>query len=246
MFPARAGMDRRRRCHPRTPRNVPRPRGDGPAPALMVCNWARCSPPARGWTAKAAPILDNHAMFPARAGMDRRWSGHRPGMRVCSPPARGWTAICGGSARWGGMFPARAGMDREYVTSVRSMFDVPRPRGDGPKDLKDLVHPGACSPPARGWTGAGRGAFPAARWLGECSPPARGWTGVGVDLVRRGRMFPARAGMDRRRGTPVRRPPDVPRPRGDGPTVFAGAKVLKGCSPPARGWTGRGCYPIRR
>ena len=51
---------------------------------------------------------------------------------------------------------------------------VPRPRGDGPiTGDDDTITP-------------------------ECSPPARGWTAFESREHREARVFPARAGMDRR------------------------------------------------
>ena len=134
----------------------------------------------------------------------------------CSPPARGWTVTPGGRAVACPVFPARAGMDRWRAWCSTPPSRVPRPRGDGPYSA------------------------PLARRVVPCSPPARGWTGVSRSARERGKVFPARAGMDRNvpaRGTGAGR---VPRPRGDGPIASGCTSVTNACSPPARGWTGTG------
>ena len=152
VFPARAGMDRRRGAS-RSPRpGVPRPRGDGPMSGCSRSCAVSCSPPARGWTWVVNSTEIPRSVFPARAGMDRARKGAtRSGLRVprprgdgpkaaiavaaeptCSPPARGWTDGKARDATARSVFPARAGMDRRTSGRCGSARSVPRPRGDGP------------------------------------------------------------------------------------------------------------------
>ena len=194
VFPARAGMDRRRSRRAARPRSVPRPRGDGPYISPSGSPTRECSPPARGWTGDRRRDRAAVLVFPARAGMDRRREYRRgPGRRVprprgdgpaitvasyssgeCSPPARGWTDAYLSHMSSNPVFPARAGMDRSRRVARRGEVSVPRPRGDGPPAGATTTQSPTCSPPARGWTALGAG--------------AGGGKGV----------FPARAGMDRR------------------------------------------------
>ena len=192
---------------------VPRPRGDGPRLRVSPCRQAECSPPARGWTGRWWITNSGLGVFPARAGMDRtegacvlhirgvprpRGDGpqrcHQKAIEAkCSPPARGWTdqdSLIADNCR---VFPARAGMDRTGGVGLRRAGGVPRPRGDGPL------------PRFPGLSGA------------PCSPPARGWTESRHRAAPDRRVFPARAGMDRRWCRTGGRTGSVPRPRGDGP-----------------------------
>ena len=234
VFPARAGMDRRRRRRWRPQRRVPRPRGDGPTDLGVGSISSSCSPPARGWTGREEAGRRLLEVFPARAGMDRwtapadrpatrvpRPRGDGPGQSIarvwvglCSPPARGWTARVWMPNDRYYVFPARAGMDRIRSRSRTGATCVPRPRGDGPM---------AGNPPNA---------------VAMCSPPARGWTGYHGAAAARAMVFPARAGMDRHRGTDVSQEGGVPRPRGDGPSHSPFSSRVCQCSPPARGWTG--------
>ncbi len=72
VFPARAGMDRFHNIRSRAGFRVPRTRGDGPTPIMLRFDAELCSPHARGWTARDVADHAAGAVFPARAGMDRR------------------------------------------------------------------------------------------------------------------------------------------------------------------------------
>ena len=71
VFPARAGMDPRRRFSGCRFTCLPRTRGDGPAPPAFETGTAESSPHARGWTLRRRCPRGASLVFPARAGMDR-------------------------------------------------------------------------------------------------------------------------------------------------------------------------------
>ena len=48
------------------------------------------------------------------------------------------------------MFPAHAGMTRLEICHRIDVMDVPRPRGDDPAQVEDLMTKEVCSPPTRG------------------------------------------------------------------------------------------------
>ena len=153
---------------------VPRASGDGPDVARVRAVHQRCSPRERGWTEKGLPTgreatrvprasgdgpltlgvgLPAAAVFPARAGMDRRSRSCAARCALCSPRERGWTGQRPRRApslprvpRASGdgpdkralalqtvtVFPARAGMDRRRLIASSSRCSVPRESGDGP------------------------------------------------------------------------------------------------------------------
>ncbi len=153
VFPASAGMDRRRVDQSRNVDRVPRKRGDGPLNNASGNLPTLCSPQARGWTAILKYLTQVGAVFPASAGMDRDRPAYRLGdsnvprkrgdgptrsatrwtAGLCSPQARGWTVSVLLNGGRDIVFPASAGMDR-------SRFEV---------SLTSFP----CSPQARGWTG---------------------------------------------------------------------------------------------
>ncbi len=193
----------------------------------------RCSPPTRGWTGGRANNVRDKAVFPAYAGMDRRWrrsTGHwsrvprlrgdgpwqrrpNPLWSGCSPPTRGWTGRAPEHRGCRGVFPAYAGMDRSVMNKTPRVGGVPRLRGDGPTPTSWVVAGVACSPPTRGWT--------------EARAKAE-------DV---GSVFPAYAGMDRKKTLSKIPGLRVPRLRGDGPCARLGRRAALWCSPPTRGWT---------
>ena len=235
-FPARAGMARAGSRPPRGRTRVPRPRGDGPAPVWRVPSRKGRSPPARGWPAGLRGADGGLGAFPARAGMARklitravhqacvpRPRGDGPAgpasaaaSKSRSPPARGWPDAGPVGEDHDAAFPARAGMARRTSGARFRAPSVPRPRGDGPRIVPMAVLVWARSPPARGWPVSLRG------------------------LWRRGRAFPARAGMARRGRSTGWRSTGVPRPRGDGPGNSPPNSSRRSRSPPARGWPGGG------
>ena len=235
-FPAHAGMDPPRRSRPWACRGLPRPRGDGPLPRVVLQRPPRASPPTRGWTRPAGRRRIGQLGFPAHAGMDPCPST-RPAARrglprprgdgpptatspstpiVASPPTRGWTpGLCAHPPDWRG-FPAHAGMDRRRSRCWMLRPWLPRPRGDGPRPCFQAT----CRPKA--------------------SPPTRGWTVGRGQPVGLGGGFPAHAGMDPCRRSAGARWPWLPRPRGDGPASYGLSFSTTRASPPTRGWTLRG------
>ena len=73
-FPAHAGMDPRRRRFATASARLPRTRGDGPDDATVWAALQQASPHTRGWTRRAAWLVEPHPGFPAHAGMDP-WEG---------------------------------------------------------------------------------------------------------------------------------------------------------------------------
>ena len=232
-FPARAGMDRGRRGHRRAGRRIPRTRGDGPLVDLAARRLLADSPHARGWTSRPLRPGRAHCGFPARAGMDparapcsptwrriprTRGDGPYPGPPVVSPAgdsphARGWTSSWPTSPAPGTGFPARAGMDPWRRLARGPDGGIPRTRGDGPSAARIAPSAARDSPHARGWT-------------------VEGWMRMAAEAG-----FPARAGMDRRRGWWRITRPGIPRTRGDGPRPVPGSRSGLADSPHARGWT---------
>ncbi len=236
VFPAHAGMARVANHRHRYQNRFPRPRGDGPenAPARNIRTGF--SPPTRGWPAERAVIASRREVFPAHAGMARRYRngdaqlpsfprprGDGPRCRMSSthsalfsPPTRGWPGERLFRDANNRVFPAHAGMARCCWRASSLAAGFPRPRGDGPHFSS------ACSASL---------AF---------SPPTRGWPGQAGDAGFTPGVFPAHAGMARR---PPARPPSAsgfPRPRGDGPGRVTAASSNSAFSPPTRGWPAGG------
>ncbi len=73
LFPARAGMVPGQKVATFRDQALPRASGDGPA-ARIASAWPACSSPReRGWSRPTAPRGRRRSLFPARAGMVRRW-----------------------------------------------------------------------------------------------------------------------------------------------------------------------------
>ena len=219
---------------------VPRACGDGPRLRTTMSLERMCSPRMRGWTVERHPRAGRQAVFPAHAGMDRkaaassacrssvpRACGDGPtltfravSLGTCSPRMRGWTArrrdCCGDCC----VFPAHAGMDRCRAHRPSEFRSVPRACGDGPCSTPSYSLPSKCSPRMRGWTGFTR------RYRSMVA------------------VFPAHAGMDRRRQPADGRAAGVPRACGDGPAGLGIPGRDMTCSPRMRGWTGS--YVARR
>ena len=217
-----------------------------------------CSPPTRGWTGAHPHFADGVRVFPAHAGMDRNSRSRRHGTECvprprgdgpatgrvlrsccgCSPPTRGWTGYPSDRNPRVPVFPAHAGMDRPARLVGSGARGVPRPRGDGPL----LVDPGAVRqrvPRPRGDGPAISGQHVNAFLR---SPPTRGWTAPSLHRNQRREVFPAHAGMDRRRTGVSGARSRVPRPRGDGPFDRGMPAHEFRCSPPTRGWTVPGSH----
>ena len=130
-----------------------------------------------------------------------------------SPHPRGWTGELPQLHRPGGGFPAPAGMDPAARQGRRRRRRIPRTRGDGPIGPTSSVS------------------------YEEDSPHPRGWTPADAELVGVRQGFPAPAGMDPCAPAPRRRPPGIPRTRGDGPPLSGPTGPHGPDSPHPRGWT---------
>ena len=231
--PALAGMDPSARRRRGARRRLPRARGDGPPPLVVVKLGAWAPPRSRGWTRPRPRHRPSRTGSPALAGMDLFPCGGRyfecwlprargDGPRACGthkdngkapPRSRGWTRrrrlvreVDRGS-------PALAGMDPPQGSEWCSLNGLPRARGDGPGQRRRRV---------------GRPQAP---------PRSRGWTPRGGGAVRGGAGSPALAGMDPRpRSTG---PPRwwLPRARGDGPYGHGPWERSSRAPPRSRGWT---------
>ncbi len=232
VFPAHAGMARRRSGPLTGAARFPRPRGDGPINRRMLEGLTRFSPPTRGWPVRNPRRSSLEDVFPAHAGMARlflhflhfagcfpRPRGDGPDARFAnaavvefSPPTRGWPDFPAHGGRDYGVFPAHAGMARASLGNHCRTKCFPRPRGDGPNTLTKPAHTSKFSPPTRGW-------------------PVR----LAPHWPRR-RVFPAHAGMARNAEPQNRKNHCFPRPRGDGPRIQQRRVHRFLFSPPTRGW----------
>ena len=232
-FPAHAGMDPSRSPRSRSPRGLPRTRGDGPRSAPRSTAGTAASPHTRGWTQVAVAPGRVHHGFPAHAGMDpgaRRRATTPSGLPrtrgdgpydperaidwdLASPHTRGWTLARRRSAAIRAGFPAHAGMDPQDRQGGAFAAGLPRTRGDGPTVILGPAVMAAASPHTRGWT--------------DLPPmPHRGRSG-----------FPAHAGMDPTAAAGTRGGARLPRTRGDGPAAGTVAAEATSASPHTRGWT---------
>ena len=177
VFPARAGMFRRRRLqHPRHLRFSPRERG--------------CSP--------ALPVLVTvRSVFPARAGMFRHQIARWCRAAWFSPRERGCSLVAHNHRRRLHVFPARAGMFRSASASPKAMWRFPRASGDVPEEK-------VRTPPRI--EGLSREGFPPnptpqnerKNYEGRFSPRERGCSRIAHLLTASYLVFPARAGMFQR------------------------------------------------
>ena len=231
--PAHAGMDPGRVVYGTHVAGLPRPRGDGPGDRGVQSPRLTAPPPTRGWTRVelGAPSIQHGS--PAHAGMDPsalgRWARCRRLPRPrgdgplshyteklaakAPPPTRGWTLLRTIEAACDAGSPAHAGMDRQVNIGDGGGLRLPRPRGDGPGQDRNLYLQSMAPPPTRGWT----------RRVLRAEGGRRG--------------SPAHAGMDPSRRTPSRRRCGLPRPRGDGPALADIAEPAISAPPPTRGWT---------
>ena len=137
MFPAHAGMDRQRLAHLLSmPLVFPAHAGMDRGERASWDGGMRCSPHTRGWTfvekdmekvwlgvprtrgdgpVEPLPLIQDLAVFPAHAGMDRQPSGGLVGALPCSPHTRGWTVAILIQDDGTRVFPAHAGMDRRLI-----------------------------------------------------------------------------------------------------------------------------------
>ena len=158
---------------------------------------------------KLAELQDG--VFPAHAGMDRGRPRRRWTHRSFSPRMRGWTVFDPSVLAQADVFPAHAGMDRRSASLGARRSSFPRACGDGPYVAYKVNDVDAFSPRMRGWTRLTR-------------KPSTGRS-----------VFPAHAGMDRRRRTPHGASRRFPRACGDGPTSASAWMSSRKFSPRMRG-----------
>ena len=195
VFPAHAGMARLSRRRARVCTRVPRACGDGPTSSLTAGTRRLCSPRMRGWPVVILVMRAQQEVFPAHAGMARdetlpetvlmrvpRACGDGPqAMTVhklpggCSPRMRGWPVCPDCYGRHAAVFPAHAGMARHAGNSHGVPESVPRACGDGPGGLSRRCR---------------------ILW---CSPRMRGWPDFNTNVLGLTNVFPAHAGMARRK-----------------------------------------------
>ena len=111
------------------------------------------------------------------------------------------------------MLPTRVGMVRPHGSATALFVSAPHPRGDGP---------GPLSKP---------------RLMATCSPPAWGWSDYLRETTRYVIVLPTRVGMVLYPISRARCRTGAPHPRGDGPARDTIARRIRGCSPPAWGWS---------
>src|SRR5690554_2202220 len=132
---------------------------------------------------------------PRRRGDVPRLSGMVLMVLRCSPQTRGCTERSPKGPERDYLFPADAGMYRVERTASRPAIAVPRRRGDVPSfnALTDVIN--CCSPQTRG-----------------CTVSLRIYSGEK-------QLFPADAGMYRKKRSNMSAVPPVPRRRGDVPVT---------------------------
>ena len=188
-------------------------RGDVPWPQPMLVWWPTFSPHARGCSGTYHLHFCHCTVFPACAGMfppqlSPRNPHHRfPRMRGdvpvsvqitmlrrgFSPHARGCSCLSPRHRGYPAVFPACAGMFLSRIKSTANVDCFPRMRGDVPPRERRRSKNQGFSPHARG-----------------CSPD-KNLTGFTQQV------FPACAGMFRRKSWLFAAPPSFPRMRGDVP-----------------------------
>ncbi len=88
LFPAHAGITRWRGVNLERSAPVPRPRGDHPIRLVHDVPLIGCSPPTRGSPGKLGPAGKQRSLFPAHAGITRRWRHCL--RRRCAVPRPAW------------------------------------------------------------------------------------------------------------------------------------------------------------
>ena len=199
VYPACAGIDPIYRLLRTASSSLPRMRGDRPRSRMLSMSESGFTPHARGSTLGKASLNLQRVVYPACAGIDPRCSpvvfdapglprmrGDRPGSAcICgykrrfTPHARGSTPLYGLDGDVVTVYPACAGIDRRQGAFVKSLYCLPRMRGDRPW-LRNMVSIRSLfTPHARGSTCAHRqgvcsgGVYPAC--AGIDPPPAWRW-----------------------------------------------------------------------
>ena len=231
VFPACAGMFLRSPVSEENRKSFPRVRGDVPTPAATTRTCGQFSPRARGCSESIHISLGSRRVFPACAGMFRleaaeknlesgfpRVRGDVPVLagaqllrKGFSPRARGCSAAPIFHFSLSFVFPACAGMFLRGVRLRRKESRFPRVRGDVPQPASGLWNAESFSPRARGCS------------YSLC--PSK------VSVV----VFPACAGMFRKKKISFSKDSGFPRVRGDVPSRPARSPACLAFSPRARG-----------
>ncbi len=131
----------------------------------------------------------------------------------CSPRPRGWSLLGAEEGADQQLLPAPAGMVPAATCASTGRRAAPRARGDGPS------------------------AEAAARSAASCSPRPRGWSLTVLDLLLRGSLLTAPAGMVPTGWCGRSAVSTAPRARGDGPCCGKPMQRDGDCSPRPRGWS---------
>ena len=188
-------------------------RGGGPDAAILPPNPSASSPHARGWSPGGEVDLTTVAVFPACAGVVPSDKGHGHTIAESSPHARGWSHSQLNRGGGSSVFPACAEVVRALPSAGSWRGSLPRMRGGGPLSISR---------------------FTRSRWS---SPHARGWSPAQRDRRRCRDVFPACAGVVRRRCQISTGLAGLPRMRGGGPCTPAPYLEAQQSSPHARGWS---------
>ena len=251
--PACAGMVPGRKPTTRSPRSLPRVRGDGPIIVVWPLDEMRSPPRARGWSGRD-DAYDHESVSPPRA---RGWPVHAgrwarlfrrlprvrgdgpdvvhevDGSKVSPPRARGWPVHRPHQAIELLVSPACAGMAPRRRRDRGPTCRLPRVRGDGPQE-KVMSNHEQNLPRVRG---DGPVIAHARTSIQRCPPRARGWSAHHrrEPVVRH--VSPACAGMAPRRSPRTSTRNGFPRVRGDGPKRSASLGPHGSSPPRARGWS---------
>ena len=213
VFPAYAGMFRPEKENPVRSGGFPRICGDVPFFSKRYGIAQMFSPHTRGCSADYITVLANHGVFPAYAGMFRRFApawrirtcfprirGDVPVSFTCfsplnkfSPHTRGCSEDYSEIIAFDKVFPAYAGMFRPRALSILPGYRFPRIRGDVPMRPASLSRRLSFSPHTRGCSYR--------RWGFPQTP----------------QVFPAYAGMFRSLSITLMALSSFPRIRGDVP-----------------------------
>ena len=203
VFPAYAGMFRKRRLGGLYPHGFPRVCGDVPATSTSMAIAVRFSPHTRGCSGTSGATRRGSSVFPAYAGMFRlvvsslsltrrfpRIRGDVPAMVndasspfTFSPHTRGCSGCGAAFIQPVVVFPAYPGMFQPVLRTLPTPNGFPRIRGDVPT------------------------ANPAAEGAIRFSPHTRGYSGCCARPPQKEVVFPAYAGM-----FPKSQPPCLPKP----------------------------------
>ena len=215
VFPAHAGMFRGIAHRQRWKLSFPRTRGDVPILGCHPTGHSTFSPHTRGCSLVRSAVILLHEVFPAHAGMFR-FAGSTSRLFICFPRTRGDVPIeepealvnlvfsphtrgCSVGTESPRIrccvFPAHAGMFPPYPGCFIHAYGFPRTRGDVP-EVRHIDE--SC-------------------WL--FSPHTRGCSGKIMPTTPLPQVFPAHAGMFRRKLLHRLHRRSFPRTRGDVPAM---------------------------